>query len=168
MYVLVGVLLCLNVYQCRRAQNSVPPCGIYTDTLTVFDTIPFYKPVPRDSVVVRYITETLPVTPETKPEPEDTVDMETLPVPADSATVEIPITQKVYKDSTYTAYVSGYHPQLDSLFIYPQTKFINTVHRPKPKRWGIGLQVGYGITMKNQPQFVPYIGIGISYNLFNF
>ena len=29
--------------------------------------------------------------------------------------------QKVYSDSTYTAYVSGYQPNLDSIEVYPKT-----------------------------------------------
>jgi len=39
----------------------------------------------------------------------------------------------------------------------------------EPKRWGIGVQIGYGINhIDNKFQTSPYIGIGVSYNLFNF
>ena len=86
----------------------------------------------------------------------------------DSTDVVIPITQKVYEDSTYTAYVSGYRANLDSLIIYPKYEVVNITSHPKPKRWSVGLQVGYGMTMKGTPQFVPYVGVGISYNLFSF
>ena len=63
--------------------------------------------------------------------------------------------------------VSG-RPQLDSIQIYQQreyiTKEIKTV--TKPKRWGLGLQAGYGVSFSNkQIQATPYIGIGISYNI---
>lgn len=37
---------------------------------------------------------------------------------------------------------------------------------PKPKKFGIGLQAGYGFTGISQPR--PYVGIGISYNLIRF
>lgn len=84
----------------------------------------------------------------------------------DSATVEIPITQKVYRDSSYTAYVSGFRPNLDSIMIYAPVRTVRI--KDKPKRWGIGVQVGYGVTVTKQPQFAPYIGIGVSYNLWNF
>ena len=33
------------------------------------------------------------------------------------STYEVPITQKVYEDSSYTAYVSGFHANLDSITI---------------------------------------------------
>ncbi|MDR1019023.1 MAG: hypothetical protein LBM02_10035 [Lachnospiraceae bacterium] len=39
----------------------------------------------------------------------------------------------------------------------------------KIKRFGIGLQVGYGVQIKNSRiEHKPYIGIGASYNIFNF
>ena len=38
----------------------------------------------------------------------------------------------------------------------------------KPKQWGVGVQIGYGINrIDNKFQTSPYIGIGISYNLYN-
>ena len=80
----------------------------------------------------------------------------------------IPITQKQYSDSTYTAWVSGYMPSLDSISIYPRreiTTITNTI-RKKPKRWGIGVNAGYGITPKEGMQ--PYFGVDINYNLFTF
>lgn len=74
--------------------------------------------------------------------------------------------QVTYKDSNYTAYVSGVAPRLDSLIIYPRTVFqtiTNDVYhtiKPKKKRWGLGLQAGYGYPNGG------YIGVGVSYNLF--
>lgn len=75
--------------------------------------------------------------------------------------------QVVYADSTYRAVVSGYvDPRLDSMTVYPRTEYRTVTndiyHLPvkaKAKRWGLGVQVGYG---------VPggwYVGGGISYNL---
>lgn len=168
-YALVGVLLCLNVYQCHRGKQS-PSLGVYTDTLTVYDTIPYNKPVPRDSVVIRYITQKLPVsvpeTPENVPNSRDSVENFSKTVPEDSVSVQIPIEQKTYETDTYRAYVSGYRPTLDSLFITQPRQVVQI--REKPKRWSIGIQAGYGVTMTQQPQFAPYIGIGVSYNLFSF
>lgn len=74
--------------------------------------------------------------------------------------------QAVYKDSFYRAVVSGYKPRLDSMEVYPRTvtrEITNDVYHtivPKKKRWGIGLQAGYGY-----PSGV-YVGVGVSYNLF--
>jgi len=133
------------------------------------DTIPYRQPVPVDSIVLRYVTEKLPLA-DNKNEPVDTIAINTLAVVTsqetkDSVEVVIPITQKVYEDSTYRAYVSGYHPALDSIDIFRRNEVVYIRSPTKPKRWGIGIQVGYGITPKRAEQ---YIGIGISYNLFSF
>ena len=75
--------------------------------------------------------------------------------------------QAVYEDSLYRAVVSGYvDPRLDSMTVYPRTVYqtvTNDVYhavKSKKKRWGLGLQVGYGY-----PGGV-YVGGGISYDLF--
>jgi hypothetical protein len=46
-------------------------------------------------------------------------------------------------------------------FIVPNSTFT----QPKPKRIGIGFQLGYGASKDG---LSPYMGVGISYNLFNF
>lgn len=66
-----------------------------------------------------------------------------------------------YKDSLYTIHVSGYRPRIDKLELYPRT-VIRTVTNDtyhKPKRWGFGVQAGYGY-----PNGF-YLGAGVSYNL---
>ena len=40
----------------------------------------------------------------------------------------------------------------------------NTIAIPKNPRWGLGIQIGYGIGKEPSP----YIGLGIQYNLFTF
>lgn len=73
--------------------------------------------------------------------------------------------QMTYRDSSYTAYVSGVAPRLDSLITYPCTLFqtiTNDIYHtlaPKRKRLGIGLQAGYGYPGG------AYVGIGVSWNL---
>ena len=103
------------------------------------------------------------------------IDTLLLPVPItdtlmlhDTVLVHLPIEQRQYSDPRYTAWVSGYRPQLDSIQIYQQTQYITKEVKTvtKPKRWGIGLQAGYGVSISNkQIQATPYIGIGISYNI---
>ena len=74
--------------------------------------------------------------------------------------------QAYYEDSLYRVWVSGYRPRLDSLMVFPKTVYqtvTNDIYHtitPKKKRWGLGLQVGYGY-----PSGI-YVGGGISYNLF--
>ena len=74
--------------------------------------------------------------------------------------------QAYYEDSLYRAWVSGYRPRLDSLQIFPKTVYqtvtndiYHTVKVKDKRRWGLGLQVGYGY-----PRGF-YIGTGVSYNL---
>ena len=180
--------LYLNVRFCMMRRESIAVSD--TTRVTIFDTIPYPMPVPKDSLVIRYITEKLPVSTGTENFSTKNNDFSTgnsniaqenitgngnispdnIP---DSVAVEIPITQKVYEDSLYRAYVSGYRPNLDSLIIFPRhdiTTVTNGYTYPKSrqKRWGIGIHVGYGMTMSRTPQFTPYIGFGISYNLITF
>ena len=127
------------------------------DTIVVMDTIRVSVPVVRDSMVIRYVRVHVPVI-------RDSLCVDSVLV-RDTALVELPITQKRYTDSTYTAWVSGYSPSLDSIYVYPKREIITTTIRPKPKRWGVGVHGGVGIT----PMGVqPYIGLGISYNILTF
>lgn len=165
----------------------------YRDTIrtTFVDTIPYYKPVPKEEKPLGNITAKLPVSVPKLPEnvqkfpesgknlqdsvknfgksvPEDHFEDMGEMVTPDSAEVVVPITQTVYEDSTYTAYVSGYRASLDSLIFRMPREVVTVKEYSKPKRWSVGIQVGYGMTLKGTPQFAPYVGIGVSYNLFSF
>lgn len=50
---------------------------------------------------------------------------------------------------------------------FTETKTLRAyqVKYPKPKRLGIGFQVGYGLILDKKPIFKPYIGIGLNYNI---
>lgn len=202
-YVLVGVLLCLNVYQCHRGRAVLPSNGAYIDTLTVYDTVRVEIPAPQEEKPLGSVTAKLPVSvtkvSENERKLQETVQMlrdslanfgksvqpaaddkeDNFPNKSeqkstliselktqDSVTVQIPITQRVYETDRYRAVVSGYQPSLDDLLIYQPSQVVRI--KDKPKRWGIGVQVGYGMTVKGTPQFAPYIGVGVSYNLFTF
>nr|DAQ41662.1 MAG TPA: hypothetical protein [Caudoviricetes sp.] len=73
--------------------------------------------------------------------------------------------QAYYEDSLYRIWGSGYRSRLDSLQIFPKTVYrtvTNDIYHtivPK-KRWGLGVQVGYGYLGGF------YTGVGISYNFF--
>ncbi len=84
--------------------------------------------------------------------------------------VEIELTQKVYSDSTYTAYVSGYKPSLDSIFvrqrIVTSTRIEERVVKEKVfRRWNIGIIAGYGYGFQSKT-FEPFVGVGVTVNLF--
>ena len=165
----------------------------YRDTIrtTFVDTIPYYKPVPKEEKPLGNITAKLPVSVPKLPEnvqkfpesgknlqdsvknfgksvPEDHFEDKGEMVTPDSAEVVVPITQTVYEDSIYTAYVSGYRASLDSLIFRMPREVVTVKEYSKPKRWSVGVQVGYGVTLKGTPQFAPYVGVGVSYNLFSF
>ena len=84
--------------------------------------------------------------------------------------VEVEITQKVYSDdSTYTAYISGINPNLDSIFVKQKevTHSIletRTLQVKKFRRWNIGLIGGYGYGFKSK-NLEPFIGVGITISL---
>lgn len=125
------------------------------------------KATARDTVIVR---DTVRLTPAPVKEYvtriiHDTVRIET--VTDTVAIASLPISRRVYEDSTYHAVVSGYRPQLDSIVLFPPREVITeqivvpcTV-RVKP-RFSIGLQIGYGTDFR---RFSPYIGIGVQWNI---
>lgn len=103
--------------------------------------------------------------------PEETIVIhDSLIIMSDSVGV-LPVQQKHYRGDDYEAWISGYRPRLDSIYVFPETRYITNEIQVKrrPTRWGIGIQAGYGVTLPNgRPQMAPYIGIGISYNIVRF
>ena len=91
--------------------------------------------------------------------------------PTEIDTIELPRTQRTYKDSTYKAWVSGYDPRLDSIEVYRKTiKETVTITIPTKKkrtfwqRFGIGVQAGYGLGLDDKKAH-PYVGCGVGFNL---
>lgn len=156
------IVACIAWFYHERQKYVMASSEKTTDT--VYDTIQVFidTPILRDSMVIRYATVTLPVYDTIKIHHADTLF-------SDSVSVTLPITQKVYKDSTYEAWVSGYMPVLDSIRIFqPMTTITNTISnteiRYRRKRWGLGVQVGIGVI---SGKIDPYVGIGVSYNIFS-
>lgn len=125
------------------------------DTLVIRDTVRERYPV----YVERTVTDTMLVT------LTDTVRV------SDTVYVRLPREQKRYADTNYVAWVSGYRPNLDSIEVYPVTRYVTMeiILPGSAKRWGIGIQAGYGVGLNGGKVVgVPYIGIGISYDLIRF
>lgn len=134
---ILGVLLCISIilniflYLEHSSIESKKVCD--TTKVTIVDSVKKSFPVPVDSFVVRYITRLLPIT----------IDSATTKhLVSDSVKVQIPISQKVYEDTLYKAYVSGYEPKLDSITIKQKTTYITHTIRNKESRFRIGLQAG--------------------------
>ena len=142
----IGALACLLLM----------PKG-HKETKTYIDTITYNMPIPKDSMVVRYVTTTLPVVHHDTLHSNVTDTLHYLV--KDSVEVEIPITQKVYEEEDYKAYVSGYMPSLDSIRVYRHNT-ITTIEKKQP-RLTLGIQsgIGYGIVSR---QIEPYVGLGIN------
>lgn len=85
---------------------------------------------------------------------------------SDSMVIALPIEQKRYDDSLYTAWVSGFQARLDSIRLRlpeVQTTVTKTVVRPTPLIT-VGIQAGGGYGVFNRkPDF--YIGVGAQVNL---
>lgn len=158
---LVLAVICL-IFRCKEQKEAQSITHIDTTRVVVYDTVTYRQPIAVDSVVLRYKTIRVEVKEDDFPKSDDRED--NFPTKADSVSVEIPITQKHYADSTYSAWVSGYEPCLDSIQVYPKTEYktITSTIKDKPKRWGIGIQGGAGY---GKGGFTPYIGIGVQYNI---
>ena len=141
---LVGFLIGYSSHFRRPGETLVER----VDTLTVHDTITREKPVFVTSVVY------------------DTIRAYFTTIRHDTVEVQVPMERRVYQeDSLYRAVVSGWHPSLDSLTIYPKETII-TITKPEVipvrKRWGLGVQAGMGACKDG---LTPYVGVGVSYNL---
>ena len=95
-----------------------------TDTLTVRDTImeicPVYVENTRTDTMLVAVTDTVMVS--------DTVYM------------VLDREQRWYHGDRYDAWVSGYRPQLDSIWVYPETRYVTRTVRPVERRNGIALE----------------------------
>lgn len=113
-----------------------------SDMIRIRDTIRDSIPYPVIETVVQEIPEPFPV--------YITLGGDTI---HDTIYIPVPITQKEYTTDNYRAWVSGYKPSLDSIWVYPEKIII----REKPRRWGIGVMAGYGIGRNG---LSPYVGVG--------
>lgn len=158
-----AVLLLFNIvnaigYFVSERRNAHPnEIKVKVDTLFVYDTIFVEKPVIKKVEIIDTLLLPVPIT--------DTLMLH------DTVLVHLPIEQRQYSDPRYTAWVSGYRPQLDSILIYQRTEYITKEINPhkKPKRWGIGLQAGYGVALHDgQIRPTPFIGVGLNWNFLQF
>lgn len=139
------------------------------DVVTHVDTIPYYKPVPKDTTITHYVTKTVPVRTSDDagtlmPSDIQAAVLHDTITKTDSVLLNIPITQSTYQSDTYTAYVSGYNAKLDSIFIRQQTTIITKKQRNR--KWSVGLGAGYGIDRKGN--LTPMIGVSLHYKLLSF
>lgn len=136
---------------CPQKRPSEPP-KIKTDTFYVHDTITFAKPVSAKRKPIG--TALVPVA--------DTVRIR------DTLFLPLVREQVVWRDSLSAVYASGVRTQIDSVRHFVSERVIVKeipAITVKKTRWGLGVQVGYGVPMGGRWQAVPYVGVGVSYNL---
>ena len=133
-----------------------------TEILEVKDTI---EKISHDTIFVDR-----PIAYKVKEIKHDTVRI--TDIKHDSVDVILPIIQKEYRDSTYSAWVSGYQDvNLDSIEVYQKnifTEINNTkyVTKYKNKHWHIGPSVGVGYDFTNN-RVAPYLGVSVQYSIFS-
>ena len=133
----------------------------HRDTIAMRDTIRVAMPAEVVTEYVEHVKEKLVIVRDT-----EVVERDPQVVYVRGDSVEIPIVQKRYADTTYTAWVSGYKPSLDSIEVYRKTvvQRETITLRKKAPRLGIGFTVGYGYGTRNKG-FEPFVGIGVYYTL---
>lgn len=141
-----------------------------TEYVTIRDTVPKVVDI---HLTGEMMTVTAAVQRHATNHEPDVMAAESLPdtvasvcIVGDSATVTLPVEQRVYQDSLYTAYVSGYRPRLDSILLrlpHTYTTVSRTVNKAA-RRWAIGPTVGagYGIVGRQADVFV---GVSVTFNL---
>jgi len=155
---LLAVIGLFSIDRCNRKKDLLPETVIQVDTIYLRDTIRIVKPVPQRINTVDTFRIVL----------KDTIREK------DTVYLNLPREQKIYREENFHAWISGYRPALDSIHIFRNTHQVitsTTIHQKsqKSRRWGIGIQAGYGLTYRqNTIQPVPYIGIGLSYHLLTF
>lgn len=155
LFVLLFISFGFNVYYVVKDKDVEIKEKI--TTVTKIDTIIDTVLVLKKEKAIKVIRDTL-------------MNVEFIRDTVDTAKVvaDIPIVQKEYSDdSTYTAWVSGYRPSLDSISIYRKNISTNkeTVIKKKDiHRFGIGPVVygGYNFGTKKLDYGV---GIGVSYHI---
>ena len=146
----VGALLSMMLTRSCQVEPPLPEMKIVRDTVidVQIDTQYFPKPVPY------------------RVEVRDTIELtDTIYLGGQTFFQEV----KEYKDSTYYARISGINAYLEEIRVYPKTitQYITNTEKIyiQPRKWGIGIQVGYGAG-KNGIQ--PYVGVGIQYDFLRF
>ena len=173
---------CLGAFLANRCNHFAGANKMVADTVVVRDTVRGVMPTEKDSKVVG--TVALPLVPSPLREGRDvgklTYGKSASGVSDDAAKdarnggeigvsdtvwATVPRTQKRYEDSTYTAWVSGYEPRLDSIEVYRRTVTIvkrETVSKRNGFNVGLTGGIGYGVFTR-KPDL--WLGVGCTVRL---
>lgn len=179
----VFVGFCLGAGLANHCYHFRGVTKMIADTVVVRDTVRGVMPTEKDSKVVG--TVALPLVPSPLREGRDVwklTDGKSTSGVSDDAAMDardggeigvsdtvwatVPRTQKRYEDSTYTAWVSGYEPRLDSIEVYRKT--VTIVKREtvsKCNRFNVGLAGGFGYGVFTRKPDV-WVGVGCTWRIF--
>lgn len=153
--IIIALALSFVAGQRHALNRLVLPQKERVDTLVIYDTIVSEKPIYKEKRITERIL--VPVT--------DTIRVkDTLYLYAEREQIH-------WKDSLSDVYASGIDVNVDSVLHYIPTQVItkerDVIVKVKPK-WSIGVHAGYGAFANNgQIATSPYVGVGVSYNLFS-
>ena len=149
------VVIAFTAGQRHMQKRLILPQKERVDTLFIRDTIMSNDPV--------FITKTK-------------IDSIPYPVPVRDTlwktdTIWLQREQVMWQDSLSRIYASGVSVEIDSVLHFISTQVItkerDVIVKVKPK-WSVGVHAGYGAFANNgQISASPYIGVGVSYNLFS-
>lgn len=114
------------------------------DTITIIDTFTQYLPKPIE--VIKWRDTTIYVN--------------------DTTYVVLPFEKKRYTNENYDLIISGYKPTLESVTVYPETKYIyqqTTINEKKKVTFNHGIQGGFGYGLINKKLDV-YLGYGFQFS----
>ncbi|MGM9767863.1 MAG: DUF6808 domain-containing protein [Candidatus Cryptobacteroides sp.] len=158
-YILVIILTMLSSFyiftRCQDGRPGKKELETVRDTVILKDTVIITRPLSE----VRYKRDSIIITlPEIRIEmPSDTVH--------DTIYVWLPAESIVWTDSLCSVYAHGVMTEIDSVLHFNTSMLIYQEEKPRPKRWGLGVQAGYGASRDG---LTPYIGIGLTYNIVRF
>ena len=136
---LIAAAIRICTHSCTSS-NGYTSIKYQADTIRIRDTIRIPHPVSVTSRTIDTMTVLVHAT--------DTLRIH------DTLYISLPMEQRTYADSTYTAWISGYSPKLDSILIFPQnTTITNTMTiNPPVKAASLLNRIASRLRRNNQQQ----------------
>lgn len=153
------VLVPVSFMAGRCTAPATPPDPSSRDTVVVCRTDTVFRE--RPVYYARRVTDTMVVAVHDTLRARDTLYM------------ELPREQVEYRDTAYRAWISGYRPALDSIEVYRDIRTVTITKTERievavPRRWSLGVTAGYGLAQADgHLQPAPFVGVGVSYNIFS-
>lgn len=155
------ILLAVRAYYWLKGVDDSGKVEVRTETIVRHDTILVRQPAPKAKSLIKYVSVPIVITDTLMSDAMAVLENDTIYIASDS--LQLPITQRVYEDTNYIAYVSGVNPALDSLkVINREVERVVTITQYKPpNRIQFGIHAGWGYGFKSKT-WEPHAGIGMT------